>query len=815
MLRSYIKFAFRNLVKHKIFSIINILGLTIGLTCCMLISLYILHEYSYDNYHKNGDQIYQIDTERISAEDIGARATVPAALAGTLSNEFPEIEETTRLLRLFNDDKTLFSYESKNGISTFYEKKGYVADASFFDMFTYNFLEGNAATALKEPNSIVISEEIAQKIFKNKEAVGNQLRISSSTNGDHNHRVTGVFRPSKSPSHIDGRFFLSVEGGNMEDFILNSSTLVNNNMFYTYLKLKPGSDPEALEAKFPVFIRQHMGKELESKGIKASFFLTPLKQIHLESRIAENVTSSGSKKYLYILITIAILTLVIACINFMNLSTSRSSKRGIEVGIKKVLGAEKKRLLWQFLGESVLMSLIAYLLAFTTVLLFLPVFEKIAGKEIVLPLSQEIQLFAFFLLIAIIAGLFAGSYPAFFLSSFKPIKVLKGKFSNSLEAVSLRKTLVVVQFVIAIALIISSIVIAKQMTFLRSTDLGFQKNQQLIIPLRGSVAKENSLNLKQQLETNPQVKSIGASTYYPGISNPTDWLMYKEGNTMENAKSVFINRIDNSFLQTLEIKPVAGRIFSEEFTGDSENSMVINQTAVTKMGFSSPQDAIGKWMAFDWEGEQHRFEIIGVVKDFHFKDLHTEIEPYGFLLNSDNSQNYLIAQVNRGNFKDLLNSFEKTWKKLIPNEPFEYSFLDKDFQKNYEVENRLATMINYFTLMAIFISCLGLFGLATFNAEQRIREIGLRKVLGASVSSIVTLLSLDFIKLVMLAVLIASPLAWYGMQQWLQTFAYRIDISWQIFAVAILITAVITLITVSFQAIKAALSNPVKNLRTE
>lgn len=816
MFRNYIKLAVRNLMKHKIFSFINIFGLSIGLTCCILISLYIYHEYSYDLHHETAHRTYQLGAVRGPAGESEARSTVPAAMARTLQQDFPEIEETTRLLKLFQDDKTLLKYDEPGGATnSFYETGGYIADASFFNIFTYNFLEGNPKTALTDPKSVVITEEIANKMFGGESAVGKQIRISSSTNGDHDYTVSGVFKPYKNPSHIDARFLLSVEGGNMEDFVNNSTTLMNNNMFYTYIRLKDGIHPQNLEQKFPAFIEQHMGEELKARGSKAEFFLTPLKDIHLESRIAEKVTPPGSRKYIYILASIAILTLLIACINFMNLSTSRSSKRSVEVGMRKVLGAERKTLIWQFLGESLIMSLIAYFLAIVLIQFLLPVFSQLAGKEITLAPDQHIQLYLVFLGVTILTGLIAGSYPAFFLSSFKPVRVLKGKFSNSFAAISLRKGLVIVQFVISVVLIIASIVISKQMTFLRSTDLGFQKEQQLVIPLRSGVAKENYLNLKQKIAADPEVHSVGASIYYPGIENPTDWLMYKEGNSMENAESVFINRVDNSFLQTLQIEPVVGRIFSEEFTGDSENSMVINEKAVSVLGFTSPEDAVGNWLAFDWEGEQFRFDIVGVVKDFHFKDLHMEIEPYGFLLNNTPNQSYIIAHLDSGNYKQKLDAFEEIWKNLIPDEPFEYSFLDQDFQKNYQAEERLAKIISYFTLIAIIISCLGLFGLATFSAEQRIREIGLRKVLGASVSNLVALLSLDFLKLVLLAVLIAAPLAWYAMNKWLQTFAYRIEISWQVFALTALLAVFIAFVTVSFQAVKAALVNPVKNLRTE
>jgi len=816
MFRNYIKLAVRNLLKHKTFSFINIFGLSIGLTCCMLISLYIYHEYSYDLHHENGDRTYQLGAIRGPAGESEARSTVPAAMAEVFRQDFPEIEETTRLLSLFQDDKTLFKYDYPGGSSnSFYEENGYIADASFFDIFTYNFLEGNPETALTQPNSVVITEEIAFKLFGNDSALGKQVRISSSTNGDHDYTISGVFRTSKQPSHLNARFLLSIEGGNMEQFVNNSTTLMNNNMFFTYIRLKEGTDPQTLEQKFPGFIDQHMAEELRARGSKAEFFLIPVKDIHLDSRVAENVTPPGSRKYIFILGSIAILTLLIACINFMNLSTSRSSKRSVEVGVRKVLGAERKTLIWQFLGESIIMSFIAYLLALVMVQILLPVFAQVAGKEIILALDQQMQLYLVFLLVAILTGFLAGSYPAFFLSSFKPVRVLKGKFSNSFAATSLRKGLVVVQFVIAVVLIIASLVISNQMDFLRSKDLGFQKDQQLVIPLRSAVAKENYLNLKQKLALSPQVKSIGGTFYYPGISNPTDWLMYKEGSSMENAKTVYINRVDNSFLQTLQIKPVAGRIFSEDFTGDNANSIVINEKAAAEMGFTSPEDAVGNWIAFDWEGTQHRFGIVGVVKDFHFKDLHIDIESYGFLLNNSSNQNYLIANLGAGNLKQNLDTFESTWKSVIPNEPFEYSFLDQDFQKNYQAEDRLAKMISYFTLIAIIISCLGLFGLATFSAEQRIREIGLRKVLGASVSNLVALLSFDFLKLVLLAVIIASPLAWYIMNKWLQTFAYKIQISWEIFALTAILAALIALFTVSFQAIKAAMVNPVKNLRTE
>jgi len=782
----------------------------------MLITLYILNETSYDRYQKNADNIYQVGTNFIGLGNFKKQPTTPAAMGEIMKSVFPEIQQTTRLVRLFAEDKTLLQYTPQNdAVKSFYETKGYLADSTFFRMFTYNFIEGNPVTALSNPNSVVLSEEIANKIFGNQPALNKVIHISSSTNGDHDFQVTGVFKPIDKPSHIDGRFFLSMMGGDVADMIKRAGTnLANNNMYYTYLLLAPGSDPKKLEAQFPAFVDKYAGKDLKAVGFQKAQYLVALKDIHLHSGSDNDVTPSGSVTYLYILASIALFTLLIACINFMNLATARSSKRSSEVGIRKVLGAEKKFLIAQFLGESVMMSLIAFVFAIIFTELLIPAFNGLSGKNLSLNFSN-IGIAVVFLLLSILTGLLAGSYPAFYLSSFNPAKVLKGKFSNSLAAVSLRKGLVIFQFVISVVLIIASVVIAQQMKYLRSADLGFDQERQIVIPLRSENAKKIYFAFKDDLLKQSSIANVGASAFYPGISNYADNILYKQGESMQQGKDIRMNYVDTRFLQTLKIEPVAGRLFSDDFPSDTSNGIILNQKAIKELGFASPQESIGKKLYFDFQGKNYSFNIVGVVKDFHYEDLHLPITPYGFQLSMQPQYNYMIVHAKPGNINNILGTIRNSWHNLNPSEPFEYSFLDKDFQKNYDAEDRLSAIVGYFTAIAILISCLGLFGLATFSAEQRIKEIGVRKTLGASVSSIVTLLSKDFLKLVAIAVLIASPLAWLAMNKWLDSFAYRIHINWSVFVITTVLALLIALITISFQAIKAALANPVESLRSE
>lgn len=815
MIKNYFKIAWRNIRKNKFSSFVNIFGLAVGLTCCMLISLYLYHEFSYDKYNKNISRLYQVGTHFHLGEKDNKSAGTPSPMAPAMQQEFPEIEKTARLLNLFVDDKTLLQFNETSGASrSFYETKGYMADSTFFQLFDYDFIEGNGQTALMEPNTIVISEEIAQKMFGKEPALDKMIHVNSNTNGSGNYRVTGVFRPRIEPSHIDARFFISLSSDGYGEYVRTATDFASNNMFFTYLLLKKDADGKALEAKFPAFVEKYMRKDLTAAGFNKKQFLVPVKDIHLHSDFDNKVQVYGNLTYLYILASVAVFILLIACINFMNLATARSAKRAAEVGIRKVLGAEKRQLLKQFFGEAMMLALFSFILALLLLQLLLPFFSRLSGMSGNFQLWNHPSMLIIFVLLAVITGFVAGSYPALYLSAFRPIKVLKGRFVNSLSAVNFRKALVVFQFAISAILIISVIAIGRQMSYMRGKDLGFDKEQQVVIPLRSDNAKKIYTAMKSELSRDKQIVSIGASFYYPGIFNPSDMNFYRETKTVNDAVNLKMNFADRNFMQTLGIKPVAGRVFADEFPADTNYRLVVNEAAVAKLGFANAEEAIGQQLVFDWRDSSYKFEVIGVVKDFNFEGLKLPIGPFAFqAVNS--SFNYIVAHIGAGDPGPALQNISATWKRLNPNEPFEYSFLDEDFQKNYEAESRLSALVRYFMTIAICLCCLGLLGLVTFSAEQRTKEIGIRKVLGSSVPGIVGLLSKDFLKLVLIGNLIAIPIAWFIMNKWIQDFAYRTTLSWWLFALAAVASLAIAMLTLSVQAIKAAVTNPVKSLRTE
>ncbi|MPR34822.1 ABC transporter permease [Salmonirosea aquatica] len=814
MIQNYFKIAWRNLLRNKLFSGLNVIGLSVGLGCCMLLAMYIHSEISFDRHHQYANDLYLVNSEAISAA--GGREEFPklsAPYAQAIKAEYPEIAQATRLWVNVIEDKTLLTAEEpgKSEIS-FYETKGYQVDSTFFDVFSYTFLEGDQRAALQNPQSVVLSEEVARKLFGDASALNKTIKVGGTAGFGKSFKVTGVYRDESSRSHIDARFFLPLSAGWVAEFIREQPvTYTGNNMYYTYVRLQPKSDAQKFNRKLAAFMDKYVRKSLQEEGFDKRIFLTPVKDLHLYQKTDTIVTATSSTKYLYILGSIALFTLLIACINFMNLSTARSIKRAAEVGMRKVLGAGKRGLIGQFLGESMVLTLVSLSVAVILTVLFLPVFNQLTDKTLQINELLSPWNVICFVALALITGLLAGSYPAFYLSVFNPLDVLKGRFVNSASAVGLRKTLVVFQFMISVGLVVATVVIYQQMNFLRDQPLGFNKDQQIIIPLHGN----DYSTLRNELVQNSRITGVAGTDYYPGITNQTTRSLYRADQSVNDIRrQVNTNRVSPEFMQTMDFELAAGRMFSREFPADTNNRIVVNEATLRK--FAIPlETAVGQKLNFDWQGSTIPYEIVGVLKDFHYEDLHKPIEPYAFMLNLSPWFNYAVVHVNTTEVSSVLSLMEKTWAKLNPNLPFEYSFLDDDFQRNYQSDARTSRIVNTFTIISIFISCLGLFGLAAFAAQQRTKEIGVRKVLGASVSSIVTLLSKDFLKLVLIAIVMATPIAWYAMQFWLQDFAYKIDISWWVFALAGLLAVGIALLTVSFQSVRAALANPVKSLRSE
>ncbi|MCF0061046.1 ABC transporter permease [Dyadobacter chenwenxiniae] len=818
MIKNYLKIAWRNVLKNKLFSAINVFGLSVGMTCCMLLLLYIQSEISFDQHHEHINDLYLLRSENVQSNgEKMDNPRGPAPYAQAVKMEFPEVVQVTRLWQNFLEDKSLFTVNQPGqGEKSFYETKGIHADSTFFDVFTYEFVEGDPKTSLNDAHSVVLSEAVARKIFGSGPALDKTIRIGGKTGKNENFRVTGVFKSQGDRSHIDANYFVSLQVGWVGDYLRQPDLdFTNNNMFYHYLRLKPGTSAEKFSQKLPSFIEKYARKDLKIAGYDKKLALLPVKDIHLFSKIDKIVTPTTSTTYLYVLASIAIFTLLIACINFMNLATARSAKRAAEVGMRKVMGAGKSGLIGQFLGESMVLTFLALIIAAAFVILFLPIFNQLSDKTLSLTELLMPEIIASFVVLAFITGLLAGSYPAFYLSVFNPLDVIKGKFVNSVSATALRRGLVVFQFVISIGLVVATMVIQGQIKFMQEQPLGFAKEQQIVIPFRSEESRKAYTALRNELLENNQITAASGTSFYPGILNPSDMSVFLPGQSVKEDRLIKTNWVAPDFMQTMGFQMAAGRMFSAAFPGDTNNKIVVNQATLRK--FAIPlEKAVGQHLDFNMgENGIGSLEIVGVVKDFHYQDLHKAIEPYAFFLSANSNHNYIIAHVNTKDVSQVLPFMESKWKSVVPGEPFSYTFLDQDFQSNYAADARTARIVNSFTIISILISCLGLFGLAAFAAQQRIKEIGVRKVLGASISSIVGLLSGDFIKLVIISMLIATPLTWYIMNQWLQDFAYKISIQWWMFAAAGALAVIIAMITVSTQAIKAAITNPVKSLKSE
>ncbi|MCY7358466.1 MAG: ABC transporter permease [Rudanella sp.] len=811
MFRNYLKIAWRNLIRDKIFSVINITGLAIGMATCLLISLFVLDELSYDRFNEKADRIVRVVFKGTMNGEKMREATVMPPVAQTLHTDYPEVLEATRLRRWGAVRVT----HQKN---TFQEERLAYVDSNFFQVFTLPLRQGeNAKTVLIKPNTVVITSVVAQKYFGADNPVGKLLTVKDVPTP---YTVTGVIDPIPANAHLHFELFASM--ASLPE-AKETSWLQSN--FFTYLVLPDGYDYKRLEAKLPQVAEKYMAPQLEKmsgvslaefrkKGNNIGLFLQPLTSIHLHSDLKpeSELEPGGDIRYVYIFGAIALFMLVLACINFMNLSTASATKRAKEVGIRKVMGSEKSRLVSQFLTESILLTAVSLGLAIGLVWLTLPFLNDLSGKTLTLDFLQTPWLLPGLLGFGLVVGLLAGSYPAFFLSSFKPISVLKGAITTrpGRGGIGLRSGLVVFQFFISFLLLVGTTVVYRQLQYIQHARLGYDKERVLVVQGTGALGKNEDV-FRRQLLRDSRVANASVSSHLPtGPTNNGLFSVFPDGQNDRLGRFVLYG-VDYDYLPTMGMKLVAGRNFSPTFGTDS-SAVLINETAAQTYGWG--KNAVGHTLSSpNPQGEVTTLRVIGVVQDFHFRSLHERIAPLAMTLRYNAGS--VIVKAKTSDMAGLLASVKNQWAAFKTEEPFRYSFLEESYQASYEAEQKTGQILGLFAGLTIFVACLGLFGLATFTAQQRTKEIGVRKVLGASVGSIVTLLSKDFLKLVLIAIVIASPLAWWAMNRWLQDFAYKINIEWRVFVLSGLLAIGIALLTVSFQSVKAALMNPVKSLRSE
>jgi putative ABC transport system permease protein len=808
MLKNYLKIALRNLTRNKMFSFLNILGLTAGTACCLYILVYVKDQFGFDKHHQNAENIYRLRTQIERKDELAFNScTVSPPIAPTMQRDFPEVEACTRVIAFFNVKNNIVGVEGNT--QTFSENKGYLVDSTFFKIFNYRFIEGAAEHSLDAPYTVVLSSTIAKKLFGNQRAINKRIQLRNTTIPT-TLTVTGVYDETFGKSHFRPTFLVSLNSGGLGEYARNSTEWAGSNFACGYIKLKPNTNPDKLEAKFPALLKQYAAKRLAELGMKKQLSLQRITDINLYSKgIDGQLDTVSDASFLNMLLIIAAFIQLIACINFVNLTTARSVRRAKEVGVRKVVGAVRSSLIGQFLGESMLIALIAIFLALPIVQLLLPFLNSITDSAVNIDITKNVDIILITVLIALVTGLLAGIYPALYLSNFRPVSVLKGVFKLNPTSVLLRKGLVVFQFSIAIILIIGVLIISEQMSFMQTKDLGFSQKQKIVLTLPNEQSQAQFYALKNELSKQKEIKNVGGTTYYPSTKILSDMLVFKLGGSREESLLVKSNGLEQDFFKTLGVKMIAGRNFTPS---DTTNQIVLNEKAVEDLKLDM-KTVIGTKVFSGSGNDMQTLIIIGVHKNYNNNSLKTDVDP--MLSYLDIYPDYAVLDVQTNDYASFFANTEKIWKKIIPSAPFEYTFLDEEIQKQYLQENTLRKVVNSFTVIAILICCLGLFGLAMFTAEQRTKEIGVRKVLGASVFSITTLLSKEFLRPVLVAFLIASPIAYLAMNQWLQGFVYHINIGWKNFALAGVCTLLITLLTVSYQAIRAALMNPVKSLRTE
>jgi len=793
MIKNYLRVAFRNLWRHKGFSFLNIMGLTIGMSACFLVFLYVKFELSYDDFHSKGNRIYRIVTDIVNPSETLHFSVAAPAMPVAAKRDFPEIEKAVR----FDPGSMLV----RRGDLKFQEDNMASADSTFFEVFDFPLLKGDPVKALREPYSVVLSETAVKKYFGSADPMGQHLYLT----GDNNlGTVTGVMEDMPENTELKADLLVASYSG-----AADSNRDKNWGGFgdFSYFLLKPNTDAHALEKKFPRFLENHIGKFMKDQNQTYTYLLEPLKDVYLKS--TRGGTASGSLTNVYVFSIVGVFILLIAGINFVNLTTARSTERAREVGIRKVIGAERRQLTGQFLGESVILCLIAFLLSVILCAVMLPSFNFLAGKTVSTGIFHHPGYIGILFLIGLGIGLLAGIYPALVLSAFQPIIVLKGRFATGVRGLLLRKGLVISQFTISIGLIVATLLVGFQLNFMRHQELGFDKDQELVLDTHGDDHRDA---LKEDLRGLPGVISVAMSSSTPGngAMNAYSIIQNQKGEMQVCSPDLFF--VDFDYIPQYQMKLVAGRAFSRAFGTDTTQAMILNEAGVRMLGYHSPQEALGR----DFSQWGRKGKIIGVVKDFHYEGLQQVIRPLSLRI-EPRGCDQISVKVRTANLKGTITGIEKAWHTIIPNRPFSYFFVDEMFDRQYRAEDRFGKLFLYFSVLAIFISCLGLLGLASYTTVQRTKEIGVRKVLGASVGGIVVLLSEEFLWLVGIAFVVATLASYFLMKRWLDGFYYRININsaWWIFVLGGVGALAIALFTISFQAIRAAMANPVNSLRSE
>jgi len=792
MIKNYLKTAWRNLIKNKVFSFINIFGLTAGLTVCLMIFLFIMNEFSVDSFHTKGPNIYRVMRSYDAAKPPTPYVSGPYAPA--LLNDFPG--EITAAVRVLPNNSALVVYKDRS----FYEKRLHIADSDFFTLFSFPFLKGNPATALKDGNSVVLSETDAKKIFGKEEPIGKIIEINKNVKL----MVTGIIKDVPVNSTLDFGMIMSLT--NLANLPFMKEWGPNGDL--TYVLLDEHASKKNIERRFPAFLQKYMGTEMQKSGAKFSLSLTPLRDVYFENASEFDNVRHGDKKVVYVFLSIAVLIMLIACINFMNLSTIRAAERSKEVGLRKVMGALRYTLAGQFLGESLLLATISCVLSLGLLQLLMPAYSNLLGYKLAVPYT-EWWLYVFLGGAAITVGLLAGSYPALILSRFSPIETLKGKLRLGKGGSLFRQVLVVVQFSISVFLITGTIIITRQMSYIKNKELGYHQEQTLVIPLYNGDIGGHLREFKQELQRNSNIELVCAMSGEPGgFFDEYGFEAEGQDNRKLGARTEFT---DFEFVKILGLTIIAGRDLSSQYPTDTLSAVLINRTAAASLGFT-PKEAIGKWIR-NTSRDTVRRRIVGVVEDFNYTSLKQNVEPLIIAPNPD--RNVVLIRLKPGNLAKNIELVKNAYARVAPLYPCNYAFLDQKFDELYRNDLRQQNILGIFSGLAIVIACLGLFGLTSFTVAKRTKEIGVRKVLGSSVQNIILLLSKELLKPVLLATLIAIPVAYAVMHNWLQDFAYRTQLHWWIFMLAAFITIVIALFTVCFKAIKAALTNPARSLRTE